>query len=116
MNLQQGEDKYSALRALVEMATASNEPHVNASSNTQPTTDEFGEFVSAEQPAANTPAANALDTDSFADIFTDFQFKSTNNNNGTTADFNLMPADISESFDNLKLEENVEERPLEIGK
>lgn len=113
MNLQLVEDKYSALRALVQEATVSTEPTSNASYNNQ-STDEFGEFVSAEQPAINTPATNAVDTDSFADIFTDFEFKSSNNNNVNTADFNLMP-DISESFDNLKLEDNVEERSLEIG-
>ncbi|XP_050577388.1 synergin gamma-like [Bombus affinis] len=114
MNLQLVEDKYSALRALVQETTVSTEPEANASYSNQ-STDEFGEFVSAEQPANNTPATNALDTDSFADIFTDFEFKSTNNNNANAADFNLMP-DISESFDNLKLEDNVEERSLEIGK
>lgn len=113
MNLQLVEDKYSALRALVQETTVSTEPEANASYSNQ-STDEFGEFVSAEQPASNTPATNALDTDSFADIFTDFEFKSTNNNNANAADFNLMP-DISESFDNLKLEDNVEERSLEIG-
>ncbi|XP_043526752.1 synergin gamma-like [Frieseomelitta varia] len=113
MNLQLVEDKYSALRALVQETAVSIEPDVNASYSNQ-STDEFGEFVSAEQPAINTPATNALDTDSFADIFTDFEFKS-NNNNANTGDFNLMP-DISESFDNLKLEDNVEERSLEIGK
>ncbi|OAD60150.1 Synergin gamma [Eufriesea mexicana] len=114
MNLQLVEDKYSALRALVQETTVSTEPISNASYNNQ-STDEFGEFVSAEQPAVNTPATNTVDTDSFADIFTDFEFKSSNNNNANTADFNLMP-DISESFDNLKLEDNVEERSLEIGK
>ncbi|CAK9809805.1 Synergin gamma [Anthophora plagiata] len=114
MNLQLVEDKYSALRALVQEASVSTESDTNASCNNQ-STDEFGEFVSAEQPAVNTPATNALDSDSFADIFTDFEFKSTNNNNTSTADFNLMP-DVSESFDNLKLEDNVEERSLEIGK
>lgn len=112
MNLQLVEDKYSALRALVQETAVSIEPDANASYSNQ-STEEFGEFVSAEQPAINTPATNALDTDSFADIFTDFEFKS-NNNNANTGDFNLMP-DISESFDNLKLEDNVEERSLEIG-
>ena len=110
MNLQLVEDKYSALRALVQETAVSIEPDANASYSNQ-STDEFGEFVSAEQPAINTPATNALDIDSFADIFTDFEFKS---NNANTGDFNLMP-DISESFDNLKLEDNVEERSLEIG-
>lgn len=112
MNLQLVEDKYSALRALVQETAVSTEPDASASYNNQ-STDEFGEFVSAEQPAIDTPATNALNTDSFADIFTDFEFKS-NNNNANTADFNLMP-DVSESFDNLKLEDNVEERSLEIG-
>ncbi|XP_026669656.1 synergin gamma-like [Ceratina calcarata] len=114
MNLQLVEDKYSALRALVQEATGSTEPDTNASYTSQ-SADEFGEFVSAEQPATNAPATNALDTDGLADIFTDFEFKPTNNNNASTADFNLM-SDISESFDNLKLENNVGERPLEIGK
>ncbi|XP_006560546.1 synergin gamma [Apis mellifera] len=112
MNLQLVEDKYSALRALVQETNISTEPDSNASYNNQ-STDEFGEFVSAEQPV-NTPAINALDTDNFVDIFTDFEFKSTNNN-ANAADFNFMP-DISESFDNLKLEDNIEERSLEIGK
>ncbi|CAL7947257.1 unnamed protein product [Xylocopa violacea] len=110
MNLQL-EDKYSALRALVQETTVSTESDSNASCNNQ-TTDEFGEFVSAEQPASDTPATNTLDTDNFTDIF---EFKSTNNNNANTADFNHIP-DISEPFDNLKLEDNVEERSLEIGK
>lgn len=112
MNLQLVEDKYSALRALIQETSISIESDSNASYNNQ-STDEFGEFVSAEQPI-NTPAINALDTDNFVDIFTDFEFKSTNNNNANAADFNFMP-DISESFDNLKLEDNIEERSLEMG-
>ncbi|XP_034182786.1 uncharacterized protein LOC117605495 [Osmia lignaria lignaria] len=113
MSLQLVEDKYSALRALVPETNVTTEPDGNASCNNQ-SLDEFGEFVSAEQPATNTSARNALDTNSFADIFTDFDLKS-NNNNANTADFNLMP-EISESFDNLKLEDTVEERSLEMGK
>ncbi|XP_043254342.1 synergin gamma-like [Colletes gigas] len=109
MSLQLVEDKYSALRALVQEATVPTEPDLNASSNNQ-STDEFGEFVSAEQPATNTPDTNTLD----ADILTDFEFKS-NNGNANTEDFNLVP-EISESFDNLKLEDTVEERSLETGK
>lgn len=112
MSLQLVEDKYSALRALVPETNVTTEPDANASCNNQ-SLDEFGEFVSAEQPATNTSATNALDTNSFADIFTDFDLKS-NNNNANAADFNLMP-EISESFDNLKLEDTVEERSLEMG-
>ena len=113
MNLQLVEDKYSALRALVQEATVSTEPDASASYNNQ-ATDEFGEFVSAEQPATNTPAIDALNTENFAEIFTDLDFKS-NNSNTNAADFNLV-SEVSESFDNLKLEDTVEERSLEMGK
>lgn len=109
MSLQLVEDKYSALRALVQETTVTTEPDLNASYNNQ-STDEFGEFVSAEQPVIGTRVANTLDTD----ILTNFEFKSSNTNTNTV-DFNLMP-EISESFDNLKLEDTVEERSLETGK
>ncbi|XP_054008949.1 synergin gamma-like [Hylaeus anthracinus] len=107
MNLQLVEDKYSALRALVQETDPSTEPDLNASSNNQ-STDEFGEFVSAEQPAISTPASNILNT------VVDLEFKS-NIGNTNAADFNLVP-EISESFDNLKLEDAVEERSIETGK
>lgn len=113
MNLQLVEDKYSALRALVQEATVSTEPDASASYNNQ-ATDEFGEFVSAEQPATNTPAIDALNTENFAEMFTDIDFKSNSSNTNPT-DFNLAP-EVSESFDNLKLEDTVEERSLEMGK
>ncbi|XP_076233188.1 uncharacterized protein LOC143178421 [Calliopsis andreniformis] len=113
MNLQLVEDKYSALRELVQETTTPTEPDLNASYNNQ-STDEFGEFVSAEQPTTNTSHANTSDSNNFTDIFTDFELKS-NNSNAAPTDLNLMP-DISESFDNLKLEDTIEERSLEMGK
>lgn len=113
MTLQLVEDKYSALRALVQETTVSAEPGLNASSNNQ-STDEFGEFVSAEQPVTNTPNAPASDATNSEDVFADTEFK-TNNSNAATTDLNLT-ADVSESFDNLKLEDIVEERTLEMGK
>nr|XP_033323094.1 synergin gamma-like [Megalopta genalis] len=112
MNLQLTDDKYSALRALVQETTVPVESDLNASHSNQ-STDEFGEFVSAEQPANNASVSNITDTENYTDIFTDFELKSNSNTN--TTDFNIIP-EISESFDNLKFEDTVEERSLEIGK
>lgn len=120
MNLQLVEDKYSALRALVQEANPLLDSHLTANLSNQ-SMDEFGEFVSAQQPGrtvTNASSGSTVDTDSLNDIFTDFEFK---HNAGETADraaptdLNLMP-EISESFDNLKLEDATEERALEIGK
>ncbi|KZC13314.1 PREDICTED: synergin gamma-like [Dufourea novaeangliae] len=114
MNNQLVEDKYSALRALVQDAIVSKESELNASHNSQ-SVDEFGEFISAEQPASNASVSNTLDTDNCTDIFTEFVLKSNNSNTNTT-DLNVMPEN-SESFDNFKLEDIVvEERSLEMGK
>ncbi|KAG7208709.1 hypothetical protein KM043_014911 [Ampulex compressa] len=108
MNVQQIEDKYSALRVLVQETSTSeqNADYVNQAA------DEFGEFVSAQQPAAAVPN----DTEHFSDIFTDFELKLSNTtDNSNTTDLNFIP-EIAETFDTLKLEDPIEERPIELGK
>ncbi|KAF7413584.1 hypothetical protein HZH68_002073 [Vespula germanica] len=110
MNLQSTEDKYSALRALVNETSVSNKTNSvdNIASN-----DEFGEFVSAEQTIID--ANSILDNSNpecFKDIITGFESKSFNNsddNNTTGID---IIQDISQSLNNVKFGDNVEEQRI----
>ena len=117
MSLQQVEDKYSALRALVQETSVVNDASLDLTSvNNQPA-DEFGEFMSAEQPSAN-PAivSDASDTESFNNIFADFEFSKahTNVDNSNLADLNLI-SEVSESFSNIKLDDGIEAQLVESG-
>lgn len=110
MNLQSTEDKYSALRALVNETSVSNQTNSldNIASN-----DEFGEFVSAEQTIIN--ANSILDNSNpeyFRDTITGFESKSFNNSDdNNTAGIDIIQ-DISQSLNNVKFGDNVEEQRI----
>ncbi|XP_029164366.1 synergin gamma-like [Nylanderia fulva] len=118
MSLQQTEDKYSALRALVQETSVVNDASLDLTLNNQ-SADEFGEFMSAEQPPANHPTniSDASDTESFNNVFADFEFSkahsSADSNNLT--DLNFV-SEVSESFNNLKLDDGIEAQLVESGK
>jgi len=114
MSLQQIEDKYSALRALVQKTSTVNDANLDLTFNSQ-SADEFGEFMSAEQPSANPSISDALDTDNFNNMFTDFEFKAhSNTDNSISTDLNFV-SEISESFNNLKLDNGIEGQLVESG-
>ncbi|XP_014470193.1 PREDICTED: synergin gamma-like [Dinoponera quadriceps] len=103
MSLQLVEDKYGALRALVQ-ETSANDTNLDLTPNNQ-STDEFGEFMSAEQPTVNLSISDTLDTESFNNVFADVEPKAhINVDNGSLADLNF----VSELFDNLKLDDGIE--------
>ncbi|EZA56866.1 hypothetical protein DMN91_001292 [Ooceraea biroi] len=115
MSLQQNEDKYSALRVLVQETSIVNDANLDSTFNSQ-SADEFGEFMSAEQPSANPSVSDALDTDSFSNIFADFEFKThTSVDSGNSTDLNFV-SEVSESFSNLKLDDGIEGQLIESGK
>lgn len=115
MSLQQVEDKYSALRALVQETSVVNDASLDLTVNNQ-STDEFGEFMSAEQPPANhsTIISDASDTES--NIFADFEFSKAHSNvdNNNLTDLNFI-SEVSESFNNLKLDDGIEAQLVESG-
>lgn len=114
MSLQQVEDKYSALRELVQETSVINDASVDLTFNNQPA-DEFGEFMSAEQPPTNPSISDALDIESFNNIFSDFELKThANADNNNLADLNFV-SEVSESFNNLKLDDRIEAQLVETG-
>lgn len=117
MSLQQIEDKYSALRALVQEASVVNDASLDLTFNNQ-SADEFGEFMSAEQPPANHPTimSDASDAESFNNIFADFEFSKAHSNadNNNLTDLNFI-SEVSESFNNLKLDDGIEAQLVESG-
>lgn len=110
MNLQSTEDKYSALRALVNETSVSNK--TNSLDNIA-LNDEFGEFVSAEQTIID--ANSILDNSNpeyFRDTITGFESKSFNNgDDNNTAGIDIIQ-DISQSLNNVKFGDNVEEQRI----
>ncbi|XP_019696484.1 uncharacterized protein LOC105182149 isoform X2 [Harpegnathos saltator] len=115
MSLQLVEDKYSALRALVQETSVINDTKLDLILNNQ-SADEFGEFMSAEQPIANSSISDILDTESFSNIFTNFECKAhINIDNSHLADLNFV-SEASELFDNLKLDDGIEGQLIESGK
>ncbi|KYN43478.1 Synergin gamma [Trachymyrmex septentrionalis] len=114
MSLQQVEDKYSALRELVQETSVVNDMSLDLTFNNQ-SADEFGEFMSAEQPPNNSTISDALDIESFS-MFADFEFKThANADNNNLADMNFV-SEVSESFNNLKLDDGIEAQFVETGK
>ncbi|XP_011868722.1 PREDICTED: synergin gamma-like [Vollenhovia emeryi] len=115
MSLQQVEDKYSALRELVEGAPVAGDASLDLTPNNQ-SADEFGEFMSAEQPPAEPTISDALDIESFGNLFADFEFKAhANADSQNLADLNFV-SEVSESFNNLKLDDGIETQLVETGK
>jgi len=113
MSLQQVEDKYSALRELVQETSVVNDMSLDLTFNNQ-SADEFGEFMSAEQPPNNSTISDALDIESFS-MFADFEFKThANADNNNLADMNFV-SEVSESFNNLKLDDGIEAQFVETG-
>lgn len=116
MSLQQVEDKYSALRELVQETSVVNDASLDLTYNNQSPADEFGEFMSAEQPSTNPTTSDALDIESFSNMFADFEFKThANADNSNLADLNFV-SEVSESFGNLKLDDGIEGQLVEAGK
>lgn len=117
MSLQLVEDKYSALRELVqETSSVANDASLDLTCNSQ-SADEFGEFMSAEQPVANPPTSDPLvDSESFSNVFADFEFKAHVNNvdSSSLTDLNFV-SEVTESFDNLKLDDGIEGQSVESG-
>ncbi|XP_070514437.1 synergin gamma isoform X2 [Cardiocondyla obscurior] len=115
MSLQQVEDKYSALRELVQETSITSHPSLDLTFNTQ-SADEFGEFMSASQPLANPSRSDTLDVEGFGNVSAEFEFKMhVNTDNNNFADLNFV-SEVSESFNNLKLDDGIEAQLVETGK
>lgn len=111
MSLQLVEDKYSALRALIQETSVANNTNLDVTLNNQ-LADEFGEFMSAAQLPANPSISDTLDTESFSNIFANFEFKThINVDNSSLTDLNF----VSELFDNLKLDDGIDGQLIESG-
>ena len=116
MNLQQVEDKYSALRILVEEPSVEqSQPKSNSSIATSnfSQSDDFGDFVSATQPEPVGVSDSNCTQETSADIFTDFErFRPQNlatSSKKSTEGFLGLEATI-EAFGNLEIGVNPERR------
>ncbi|KAK2588866.1 hypothetical protein KPH14_001733 [Odynerus spinipes] len=110
MNLQSIEDKYSALRALVNETSVSNKTN---STDSVALNDEFGEFVSAEQSTTDTNTV--LDnpgSEYFGDTVTGFESKSFNSRNDNSVTSIDIIQDISQSLNNIRFEDNIDEQKM----
>lgn len=115
MTLQPTEDKYSALRVLIEepsIASSIKVPSVEPIS-VSPTVDDFGEFVSAEQPKIVTPAVEAPKAGNSIDLLTDFDFKPETGICISNKPSPSLIQEISEAFNALGFEEALEQHSEE---
>ncbi|XP_033230780.1 uncharacterized protein LOC117181875 [Belonocnema kinseyi] len=102
MNLQQTEDKYSALRVLVEEpVTAFSKTNLEVEDPLP--ADDFGDFVSAEQSIA--PDLDTLGTETNMDLFSEFDFKTDSFLSSEIKTETSLVQEISEAFDALGFEE-----------
>lgn len=107
MNLQQVEDKYSALRVLVEEPNVVEssglvaEPIAATSALSQ--SDDFGDFVSAEEPVQIPNTSPSLSENS-SDPFSDFERLKSSNNVKTADVTSFDLGTISQAFGNLEIE------------
>lgn len=114
MSLQLVEDKYSALRALVQETSVANDINLDITLNNQ-STDEFGEFMSAEQLSTNPSVLDTLDTENFSNVLSDVEFIThINFDNDSLTDLNFV-SEVSELFDNLKLGDGIDGHLVETG-
>lgn len=109
MNLQQTEDKYSALRVLVEEPVAAFSK-TNLEVEDPLPADDFGDFVSAEQSIA--PDLETLDTETNMDLFSEFDFKTDSFLSSEVKTETSLVQEISEAFDALGMEEFRDQQPL----
>lgn len=131
MNLQSAEDKYSALRALVEqpsiepVAKPSIEPPEVSDSLSQ-TTDDFGDFVSAGQPEpeptisappiTTLPVAVPSITDMSSntiDLLSDFDFNTESIIGSNSKSSPSLIQEISDAFNALAFEESIDRQTEE---
>lgn len=110
MNLQSIEDKYSALRALVNETSVSNKENLTDSAALN---DEFGEFVSAEQSIADTNTIlDNPDSEYLEDAIAGFESKIFNSTSDNVTSTDTIQ-DISQSLSNIRFEENVHEQKID---
>ncbi|XP_048508508.1 synergin gamma-like isoform X2 [Athalia rosae] len=95
MSTQPVEDKYSALRVLIEQPQT---PKLETDLAIETAMDDFGDFVSAQQPE---PPSQTLPAQESVDFFSSFDFKDSNNDCATE---NTLDQQISDSFSNLRVE------------
>ncbi|XP_003424057.1 synergin gamma isoform X1 [Nasonia vitripennis] len=108
------EDKYSALRALVEEPPVVSVPKpVVEPMSVSPPVDDFGDFVSAEQPepvptvtVENSSALNSID------LLSDFDFNTESIIGTNSKSSPSLIQEISDAFNALAFEENTD-RPIE---
>lgn len=111
MNLQQIEDKYSALRILVEEPSAAPLPEDNTTIRTTLSqSDDFGDFISAEQTESFSTSSIAASND----IFTDFEsFKPQSSGPKKTSEAFLSLDDTDDAFGNLQIGASSEAQSLD---
>ncbi|XP_058805291.1 synergin gamma-like [Phymastichus coffea] len=120
MNLQTTEDKYSALRALVEessikLSTEPNLDSLDVSESLNQTADEFGDFVSAEQPEPEPTISVPFTDPSISDITSntidllcDFDFNTESIIGSNSKSSPSLIQEISDAFNALAFEESVD--------
>ncbi|XP_043467951.1 synergin gamma-like isoform X2 [Leptopilina heterotoma] len=113
MNLQQTEDKYSALRVLDEVPVGIFNK-TDAESVDTFAADDFGDFVCAEQPTSvPSSIVEPFSTETNVDLFSEFDFKGDDFLiSGNKTETSLVQ-EISDAFDALGFEEFREQPPIE---
>lgn len=111
MNLQQTEDKYSALRVLNEEVPIGIFDETNVESVA---VDDFGDFVCAEQPTLITSIVESLKTESNVNLSSEFlDFKGDDFLISTNKNETSLVQEITDAFDALGFEEFREQPPIE---
>ena len=112
MNLQQSEDKYSALRVLVEEPDVTFNK-INPELPGPLPADDFGDFVSAEQPLNITSAPEPLNIEDNLNLFSEFDFKTKSFPNSLHKSDISLVQEISDAFNALGMDEFRDQPPLE---
>lgn len=113
MNLQQTEDKYSALRVLDDVPVGIFNK-TNAESIDTLAADDFGDFVCAEQPTTvPSSLVEPISTEPNVDLFSEFDFKGEDFLISANKTETSLVQEISDAFDALGFEEFREQPAIE---
>ena len=113
MSLQPTEDKYSALRALVEEPSISPPPKISVEPiSVSPPADDFGDFVSAQQTESSATIENSNTLNSI-DLLSDFDFNTESIIGTNSKSSPSLIQEISDAFNALAFEEIIDRQTEE---
>ncbi|KAJ8679518.1 hypothetical protein QAD02_015305 [Eretmocerus hayati] len=119
MSLQPSEDKYSALRGLVEVGTVTSPSHSHLEQNNvscSPPADDFGDFISAEQTQPSphtTPTSEDAVVISSIDLLSDFDFPTESIIDSNSKSSPSLVQEMSDAFNALAFGESLEKERKE---